>query len=264
MENQIISAPLNIQQDCWNDVLNNPSRIVKFFYEDETVWLKKASPSRHILGYKALDFLSSMVGIPLLKAVPQYGGEKAILTESRRLKELSEVGINVPKILWEQKDMLLLSDVGSSAIDMLNSYSADSTMRFKIIQTIFEDLKYVHSNNQYLSQGFARNITFIGNDLNSIGYLDFEDDPLQELSLEHAQARDILFLIFSTVRSFSHEQDQFHKIAYAQIALLSDPIQKQIANMVNKLSWVKRLPAKKHLGSDYHRFINTLDVLSPI
>src|SRR5690606_32332086 len=56
-------------------------------------------------------------------------------------------------------------------------------------------LSQVHAQGQYLSQAFARN--FILHD-GKLSLIDFEDDPLEVMSLPQAQVRDWLAYLHST------------------------------------------------------------------
>lgn len=264
MHNIIVlpDPPVGLDKTVWRNALNAPGRIIRLEQEGLVMWLKKSAPSRGVVRYWALNWISRWLGVSMLKAVPQPGGEAAIATESRRLKQLAAAGIRVPGILWEQRDMLLLSDMGGSASSLINACRDDIDKRRSVLKAIFDGLEFIHQQGEYLSQGFVRNITFHGDDLDTIGFIDFEDDPLQVLSLPLAQARDLLLLIFSTARYFDNDQKEYQQQVREQINGLPDSIQEQIKSSVDRFGWIKRLPANKYLGSDYHVLVSAMDAIT--
>lgn len=256
------APPAGLDKAVWENALNNPFRIVRMEQDGLVMWLKKSAPSRGMVRYWALYWMSRWMDVHMLKAVPQPGGDAAIATESRRLKQLAAKGIRVPRIIWEQRDMLLLSDMGGPATRLIRSCRDDIDKKRAVIKAIFDGLEFVHQQGGYLSQGFVRNITFHGDDLNTIGFVDFEDDPLQVLSLPLAQARDLLLLIFSTARYFDNDQHEYQQLVHKQMNELPDLIKEQIKSAADRFVWIKRLPAKKQLGSDYHRLVSGLDAVT--
>src|SRR5690606_41218191 len=57
----------------------------------------------------------------------------------------------------------------------------------------------VHRRGGYLSQPWPRNLTVHEG---GIGFLDFEEDPGEVMSLAHAQARDWLLFAYGTMRFY--------------------------------------------------------------
>lgn len=83
-------------------------------FGSERVWLKKAGPRHGKWGYRVMAAVARMVRLDIIKPVPNPGGEAAIATEARRLKQLAAAGLRVPAVLAQQADGLLISDLGES------------------------------------------------------------------------------------------------------------------------------------------------------
>jgi aminoglycoside phosphotransferase len=71
-------------------------------FGSERVWLKKAGPRHGKWGYRVMAAVARMVRLDIIKPVPNPGGEAAIATEARRLKQLAAAGLRVPAVLAQQ------------------------------------------------------------------------------------------------------------------------------------------------------------------
>ena len=59
----------------------------------------KAAPARGIFRYHALNLFSWLLRLPLLKAVPQPGGQAAIANEVKRIHALTAAGVPVAPLV---------------------------------------------------------------------------------------------------------------------------------------------------------------------
>jgi len=70
---------LKIDNDTWQTALDSKERIENIKSQDGTVyWLKKSAPARGVVRYWVLNFFAKILRTPLLKAVPQKGGQIAL------------------------------------------------------------------------------------------------------------------------------------------------------------------------------------------
>ncbi|MFT4267750.1 MAG: hypothetical protein QM586_11120, partial [Xenophilus sp.] len=69
---------------------------------EERVWLKKAGPRHSPMRYRLLALMARVFRLDVLTPVPNLGGEAAIATEARRLRQLARAGVRVPRVLAEQ------------------------------------------------------------------------------------------------------------------------------------------------------------------
>jgi len=113
-------------------------------------------------------------------------------------------------------------------------------------------IKQVHLKKQYLSQGFVRNIVKI-KDSEEVGFIDFEDDPIQVLSLEQAQARDLLLFVNSTARFFVKDEEFFNQQIHEFVKGHNQQVIDYIKETNKKLFWITKLPFQKLLGHDYQK-----------
>ena len=180
-----------------------PSNVASYTLGDEQVWLKKAGP-RHGMGrYRVLGARANLARLDVLRPVPNLGGNEAIATEARRLRDLKARGLRVPLVLAQQADGLLLRHLGRPGEP---TPSFDGEMQAAVsrgpaaVQALWMQgllaLDHVHATGTSLSQAFARNLVRCPDGI--VGYIDFEDDPAASLPLAHCQARDVLCYVHST------------------------------------------------------------------
>ncbi len=169
----------------------------------EQVWLKKAGPRHGLWGYRVLGALARALHLPVLRPVPNLGGEQAIAIEARRLRDLAARGLRVPAVLAQQPGGLLLAHLGrtgqptpSLGDEIENALPQGPEAVLALWQEGLQALSYVHATGTSLSQAFARNLVRCPD--GTVGYIDFEDDPVAVLPLAHCQARDALCFVHST------------------------------------------------------------------
>ncbi|VAW44758.1 hypothetical protein MNBD_GAMMA03-1563, partial [hydrothermal vent metagenome] len=123
----------------------------------------------------------------------------------------------------------------------------------KLFGNCLDAIKQLHQQDQYMSQGFVRNMLKVSDNPVQIGFIDFEDDPLTVMNLPQAQARDLILFINSTARFFVGDseffQQQIHKFLEGHKPAVINNIQKTN----DKLLWVTKVPFQKALGHDYQK-----------
>ena len=251
--NQEISQ-LAIDEKTWQKALQSDERIEKIKSESgECYWLKKSAPARGVFRYHALNLFSKLLRTPILKAVPQLGGQTALKTEVQRIKQLAEEEIPVPEICATSSDWILIKDLGTSIIDDMKANRSDQKRMRKLFSICLSAIKKAHLSGQYMSQCFVRNMLMINEDKGEVGFIDFEDDPLSVLSLEQAQARDLLLFINSTARFFVKDSDYFKQEIHAFLEGHNPIVIDHIKNTNKNLLWITKLPFQKILGHDYQK-----------
>ncbi len=243
---------VGIQLQQWQQAMDSKERIEKITTEQGVYWLKKAAPARGVFRYYALNLFSWLLRLPLLKAVPQPGGKQAIANEIKRLTALQQAGVLVPKIIAHEEDWLLIEDVGVSIVKTLKQQSTEQEVRQQLLKQCLQAIKKLHLQKQYLSQGFIRNM-LLDEVSNDIAFIDFEDDPLEVMTLAEAQARDLLLLVNSTARFFVDDQGFFNQ---AISEFLKDHDADMIAALKttsSRMQWITRIPFQGLFGHDYQK-----------
>ena len=99
----------------------------------------------------------------------------------------------MPEVHHVAGDYFVMSYLGSN--DLARALREQGSGAYGLWMAAMEHLLLVHARGQYLSQCFARNI-IVSDDFR--GMIDFEDDPLEVMTLEQAQARDWLIFLQSS------------------------------------------------------------------
>jgi tRNA A-37 threonylcarbamoyl transferase component Bud32 len=227
--------------------------------QDERVWLKKAGPRHGMARYRLLGLAAGLFRLDVLRPVPNPGGEAAIAIEARRLRQLAQAGLRVPVVLAEQADGLLISDLGESGVGaqmmqerLEQAAAAGPATLLAAWREGLDAIARVHEAGCYLSQAFARNLVQCPDGV--IGYIDFEDDPGETLSLDECQARDWLSYLHSTgalVHASAPHAAGAHW--HAVLADAREDVRARLALAARRMRWLRRLPKGRRWGRDTQR-----------
>lgn len=244
--------------------------IAQYLPPGEQLWLKKAGARNSLARYRLMGILARLLRLPLLTPVPNLGGERAIATEARRLRDLAALGIHVPELLAVQRDALLLRHLGipgmptpSLANEMRDAVPAGAAAVLALWQQGLAAVEQVHAAGSYLSQAFARNMVRCAD--GAVGFIDFEDDPGEVLSLALCQTRDALCFAHSSALAL-HEAGALaaaRPLWAAWVARGSPAMQAALAQSAQRLSALRHLPTTRRLGRDLQRARAAHDLLAP-
>lgn len=234
------------------------------------VWLKKAGPRHGMWRYRVLGALARMTGLEVLRPVPNLGGNEAIATEARRLRDLKARGLRVPLVLAQQADGVLLLHLGRTdepTPSLADEMQAAVAQGPAAVQALWLQgllaLDHVHATGSSLSQAFARNLVRCPDGI--VGYIDFEDDPAASLPLAQCQARDVLCYVHSTALYLreSGALASARPLWAAWLAQHSPTVRGVLATSIGRMAWLRHLPQSRRLGRDLQRARAAHDLLTP-
>ncbi|MET0289839.1 MAG: serine/threonine protein phosphatase [Pseudoxanthomonas sp.] len=174
----------------------------------QRAWLKHYPEGGRAMSLGALKLLVNRLGIGPLRPPPHRGGDAARAIEARRLRELAAQHVNVPQVLGQGKRSLMLSDNGRSLNACLREASSDAA-RDALMRLAVQAIAEAHARGAYFGQPVPRNMTFDGT---QIGFIDFEEDPLEVMTLAQAQARDWLMFGYGVARYYESRPDVLQKL----------------------------------------------------
>ncbi len=234
------------------------ANIAAYDWADERVWIKKAGPRNPAWRYRVLGGVARLLGLGVLRPVPNLGGERAIAIERARLRSLAELDLPVPLILAACDSGLMLRDLAYPAQTSVSlaveiGQAGDSTRRLKLFQEGLQAVARVHAAGSCLSQAFARNLVRTAD--GRLGYIDFEDDPAELLSPDECQARDWLCYLHSTAQPLREVGALEAGAGRASDLLQARPlaVRRLLASAASRLRWLRRLPADRRFGGDSQR-----------
>ncbi len=241
-----------ISASQWQSAMDSAERIEKLTTDQGIFWLKKAAPARGIFRYHALNFFAWAMRLPLLKAVPQPGGEAAIDVELKRIQSLHQAGVLVPRVVAHRADWMLIEHVGESIVKTMKQADTTQAKRQQLFALCLQALKQLHSKDLCLSQGFVRNL-LIDPVSRRIAFVDFEDNPLAVMSLPEAQARDLLLLATSTARFFVDDVAFFEQQIKTFLTGHDPQMVAALKITTDRLQWLTRIPFQGFFGHDYQK-----------
>lgn len=234
--------------------------VQRYLWREDQVWVKRGVAARPRWHFWVLGALASALGLPALKPVYNPGGEQAVRTEARRLRELAARGLRVPPVLAELPDGFLMEHMGrpgqhapSLAEEMNENTAAAPERVLALFRQGLEATGRVHAVGTCLSQGFARNMVCCPDGV--IGYVDFEDDPQASLPLAQCQLRDILCYVHSSAVYLleAGQLDAARGPWRAWLASRPPALRTLVADSARRMRWLRHLPADRRWGRDLQR-----------
>ncbi len=215
------------------------------------VIVKGWRPAHHPARYGLLNRLARWLGLPFLRAVPLAGGAQAQHTEVARLRALRRAGARVPEVLHVGSDHFVMQWLGRAHLgDVLQSGHPGAAALWR---EAGDELVRLHRADQYLSQGFARNMIVTdeaGDTPRLAGLIDFEDDPLQVMGLADAQVRDWLAFLHSTLWTLPLAPSEVDACIDAWLDAESPAVRAGFAQACRRLAWLRVLPRQRRFGRD--------------
>ncbi len=218
------------------------NRVEHFELPEGRVVVKGQRPLRGPWAYRLLNGIATLAGVACLKAVPMHGGGLAQKVEVRRLQALSAAGVRVPQLWHVAEDYIAMEDLGQSNLIRLIGEGGETAR--DAWQRCARYLLDVHRAGQYLSQCFARNIMVLSNE---IGAIDFEDDPLEVMSLPDAQARDWLLFLQSSLWVLDEPPDWVDEQLDAWLGQETPEVRRVLGVAITRLAWLRHLSNNRKL-----------------
>ena len=211
--------------------------IQRIQFAGQTAWLKCRGGGSRRWRLGALDLVVRALGLTALRPPPHPVGEEASAAELRRLLQFSGHGVRVPQVLAQDACCLVLSDLGSTLASVLRQSTPAAAARWFSLAAA--EITRVHSAGAYLGQPQARNIAI--DDKGRIGFLDFEEDPLEVMGLEDAQVRDWLLFVAGTARHMPHDADQLGLMLQEPCSTLPERVRQKLSGAVSRRGFIAGL-----------------------
>ncbi|MDO5693275.1 MAG: hypothetical protein Q4G70_12510 [Pseudomonadota bacterium] len=214
------------------------------------VMVKGVRPARGLARYRLLNGVARLLGLPFLQAAPMPGGKRAQKTEVTRLRALHDMGACVPKVLHVGDDHFVMQWLGHDHLG--NVIQAGHPHAPALWRKGGDALVRLHAAGQYLSQGFARNMVVGGTHASPhlAGWIDFEDDPLQVMSLPDAQVRDWLTYLHSTLWMLRVSDAEIDACIDEWMAAESPAVRDRYMRACRRTGWMRVLPRHRRFGRD--------------
>lgn len=207
-------------------------------WQGQAAWLKLSVPQPPAWRYQLLAGMARLLQQPALQPVRPQGGVAGIQNEVQRLTALSQAGVRVPPLLDHADHWLLVADLGHTTLES-KLRRADDSARLALWQQGADYIQQVHQAGQYLSQAFARNLVWSGEQ--ELGAIDFEDDPASVMTLDQAQTRDWLPYLFSTAHFFKDDLPALTRALAAVLEQEPAAVRTGVATALRRVTWLRAL-----------------------
>lgn len=194
----LILSAATLAEHCQQLLQQQPLRSFSFNWQGQKLWLKQQEPAlpywRRALPRVVAMFSSNPLYYPSIEPVSALSGE------AKRLHLLGKLGFNVPKVLLQHESFLLLTDVGPSLKHWLTVAELTVEQRREILLAAATALAQLHQHNRWHGRPALRDLCWDGQ---KIGFIDFEENPHQQLSIDQCMVRDVLIFIHGLYRYLS-------------------------------------------------------------
>ncbi|MEH6421745.1 hypothetical protein [Pseudomonas sp. CGJS7] len=209
--------------------------VTRLSMQGRTAWLKSYGGGSRRLRLRALELTARRLGVPALRPPPHRVGAGARETEQRRLLELAACEVRVPSILGEGDTYLLLSDIGETLSARLRRSSPDQA--YALVHRAARTLADAHARGGYIGQPLARNLTI--DEHGRIGFIDFEEDPGEVMSVQQAQIRDWLIFAAGTSRYFRDPDRELSAIIAESLRGEAEEVRRGLGDAADRLGFVE-------------------------
>lgn len=204
--------------------------------EGQRAWLKQYGDSSRALLLAMLDLFARRLRLGALRPPPHHGGGAARDVESRRLAELHSQDVNVPQVIGRGRASLVLSDTGRSLASCLRE--ADEAGCDALVARAIAAIATAHRQGAYFGQPVPRNMTWDGR---SIGFIDFEEDPLEVMDLVQAQARDWLLFGYGVAKYYDRRPEVLQRMLAQALEGAQTPVVAHAHEVTGRLQRLVRL-----------------------
>ncbi|MGI8560162.1 MAG: serine/threonine protein phosphatase [Luteimonas sp.] len=168
-------------------------------FAGQQAWRKRYVAAPRVLPLAALAVIARLLELPPLTPPPRHPPGRALQLEERRLGQLQAMGVRAPRVLAKGEDWLALSHIGETLAGRLRLTTGDPVATDALVRMAVAAISDAHRRGAYFGQPLPRNLAVDGT---RIGFLDFEEDPLEVMTLEQAQARDWLLFAYGVARYY--------------------------------------------------------------
>ena len=208
------------------------------YIEGQRAWLKRYGTGSRRLALASLRFVADRLHLPALRPPPHHGGAAAREIEARRLGELETQQVNVPRVIGQAGDTLVLSDTGDSFNACLRRVRDDPARLDALVAAALAAIADGHRKGAYFGQPVPLNMTWADG---RVGFLDFEEDPLEVMSLEQAQARDWLMFGYGVAGFYDARPDALTALMREAMRGEQAGVRRQAGETAGRLGGVARL-----------------------
>ncbi len=183
-------------------------RISSALFDGSRVWIKRYDAQSRPFAKRLHSFISPFLPYPFLRSPKETNPAGMAEREKRKAQAFLAAGFEVPRIVYGEGPVLVLSDVAPIIQDRLKCLRKENAQEHdELLIHCAHALGKAHAKGLCHGRPHPRDF-FQKNGV--AGFLDFEEEPEAVMPLAVAQARDVWLLLF---RSPRRRDFQRHRIA---------------------------------------------------
>ncbi|MDQ3511785.1 MAG: serine/threonine protein phosphatase [Pseudomonadota bacterium] len=216
---------------------DHSASVHRFELNGQPAWLKRYGRHGRTLRLAALSLVVRRLDVLSLQPPPRHLGDDARATEQRRIGELRELQVRVPSVLGHGNGFLVLSDLGETLSVRLRRSEPREAER--LFSEVAQAIVRVHADGGYLGQPLARNIAVSPD--GEIGFLDFEEDPGEVMTLQQAQVRDWLIFVAGAARHLPCDEVRMGELIGRVLREAQPEVRSMLAASTARLDFLRSL-----------------------
>lgn len=171
----------------------------------QRLWVKTIKDSKKKIGHRVQKLLARLIPLRMLRVTVNEGGQSALNSEISRLELFHDNGIHVPQVLYRTDTQIIMTDAGVILQRVLKG-EMDAKRQHELLQQAALTLADIHKKQLFHGRPYMKDFVYVA-ETGTMGFIDLEEDPLQVMNAEEAQARDI-WVFLAGVSSYMHDEPE--------------------------------------------------------
>jgi tRNA A-37 threonylcarbamoyl transferase component Bud32 len=231
-------------------------RVQSFAAGDGKIWVKQAVAQKATWWHGLQNAMAKIIPLRILRRTAGQGGAQNLAAEAERLQKISKAGFHVPVVHAVTPDYIVLSDAGTELKATLDRMSGLDE-RWPLLVLAARTLGDLHMAGYVHGRPHLKDFVY---DVHGprIGFLDFEEDPLDVMPSAQARARDIWLFLGSAARFVKDTPERLDDLydAYRDRAGRDhEEALRRLVRLLRPLRWAIQHTVVRFAGKDVRQAI---------
>lgn len=199
----------------------------------------------------------------MLRVTVNAGGTSALKAEVSRLERFRSNDINVPEVLYHTDTQFIMRDIGKT-LEKIFADEPSLPTRHKKMEEAAKLLAQLHEKKLFHGRPYMKDFVY-DSTTELMGFIDLEEDPLQVMTPEEAQARDAWLFLSSLSSYMPDDPDRllsYFKLYQSQAPAGFEKPLREFVQFLRPLSWFLTHICRNKLGKDVMQATQATNVLS--
>jgi len=238
-------------------------RIQRVETDQGVVWKKYPEPPLEKFFFVIQAWIARITGAKILCVTKSKGGIKALHDEADRLRLFYDRGIRVPRVIAQNDQSITLEDMGIALPAHLRSIPNDQKERIRLVKMAAQGLADIHKKGLAHGRPHLKDIIWSA-EQQAICFLDLEENVMDLMPIDKAQARDLWLFMGSVARYLTYDIDILTSVyeVYRKDAPDNiEPVLLSFVKMLRPFMWFVNTFFGSWLGSDVKNILVSQKVL---